>query len=51
MASNEHLGFMNEARMIDTLLKQDLKDIPRNQNGGWKGLSWYNLVYAKLCIY
>jgi serine-type D-Ala-D-Ala carboxypeptidase/endopeptidase (penicillin-binding protein 4) len=43
MASNEHLGIMNDARMIDTLLKSDLKDLP--QMPVWvdgSGLSRYN---------
>ena len=29
MASNEYLGYMSDERMIDTLLKTDLKDIPQ----------------------
>lgn len=29
MASNELLGEMNDAKMIDTLLKTDLKDLPQ----------------------
>lgn len=43
MASNEHLGIMSDARMIDTLLKSDLKDLPQMPN--WvdgSGLSRYN---------
>lgn len=44
MAANEHLGEMNDAKMIDTLLKTDLKDLP--QKSRWvdgSGLSRYNL--------
>jgi D-alanyl-D-alanine carboxypeptidase/D-alanyl-D-alanine-endopeptidase (penicillin-binding protein 4) len=44
MASNEHLGYMSDEDMIDTLLKTDLKDIP--QRPKWvdgSGLSRYNL--------
>jgi len=44
MVSNEKLGFMNDAKIIDTLLKTDFKDLP--QQPRWvdgSGLSRYNL--------
>ena len=44
MVSNERLGFMNDAKIIDTLLKTDLSDLP--QKPKWvdgSGLSRYNL--------
>jgi len=44
MVSNEKIGMMNDARIIDTLLKTDLKDLP--QRPRWvdgSGLSRYNL--------
>ena len=44
MVSNERLSMMNDARIIDTLLKTDLKDLP--QRPRWvdgSGLSRYNL--------
>lgn len=44
MVSNEMLGLMNDARVIDTLLKTDLSDLP--QKPRWvdgSGLSRYNL--------
>ncbi len=45
MLSNERLAMMNDSRIIDTLLKTDLKDLP--QKAKWvdaSGLSRYNLV-------
>ena len=44
MVSNERLGLMNDAKIIDTLLKTDFKDLP--QKPRWadgSGLSRYNL--------
>lgn len=44
MVSNEKLGLMNDAKIIDTILKTDFKDLP--QKPRWvdgSGLSRYNL--------
>ena len=44
MVSNERLGMMNDAKIIDTILKTDFKDLP--QKPRWvdgSGLSRYNL--------
>jgi D-alanyl-D-alanine carboxypeptidase/D-alanyl-D-alanine-endopeptidase (penicillin-binding protein 4) len=52
MASNEKLGYMSDAKMIDYLLKNDLKDIP--QKPKWvdgSGLSRYNLFTPKDFVY
>ena len=52
MASNEHLRYMSDEDMIDTLLKTDLKDIP--QSPRWvdgSGLSRYNLFTPNDFIY
>jgi len=45
MVSNERLGLMSDAKIIDTLLKTDYKDLP--QKPKWvdgSGLSRYNLI-------
>ena len=52
MASNEHLGYMNDEAIIDSLLKNDLKDIP--QKPTWvdgSGLSRCNLFTPQSFIY
>jgi len=52
MASNEHLGYMSDERMIDTLLKTDLADVP--QRPKWVdgcGLSRNNLFTPADFVY
>ena len=52
MVSNEKLGYMSDEEIIDTLLKNDLKDIPTKPR--WvdgSGLSRYNLFSPKDFIY
>ena len=52
MVSNERLGYMSDADIIDTLLNNDLKDIP--QRPKWvdgSGLSRYNLFTPQAFIY
>jgi serine-type D-Ala-D-Ala carboxypeptidase/endopeptidase (penicillin-binding protein 4) len=52
MASNELLGYMSDDKMIDTILKSSLKDIP--QKPKWvdgSGLSRYNLFTPQSIIY
>jgi D-alanyl-D-alanine carboxypeptidase/D-alanyl-D-alanine-endopeptidase (penicillin-binding protein 4) len=52
MVSNEHLGYMKDEDIIDTLLSNDLKDIP--QKPKWvdgSGLSRYNLFTPQDFVY
>lgn len=52
MVSNEKLGVMNDAMIIDTLLKTDFKDLP--QKPRWvdgSGLSRYNLFTPRDLIF
>jgi D-alanyl-D-alanine carboxypeptidase/D-alanyl-D-alanine-endopeptidase (penicillin-binding protein 4) len=52
MVSNEQLGYMNDEKIIDTLLKTVLKDVP--QKPRWvdgSGLSRYNLFTPQSFVY
>ena len=52
MASNKHLGVMNDVKMFDTLLATDFKDFP--QKPKWAdacGLSRYNLFTPEDIVY
>jgi serine-type D-Ala-D-Ala carboxypeptidase/endopeptidase (penicillin-binding protein 4) len=52
MVSNEYLGYMSDGKIIDTLLKYDLKDVP--QKPKWVdgcGLSRYNLFTPQSFVY
>lgn len=52
MASNELLGYMSDEKIIDTLLKSSLKDVP--QKPKWvdgSGLSRYNLFTPQSFVY
>ena len=52
MASNERIGYINESRLIDTILATDLKDIPDYPR--WVdgcGMSRYNLFTPRTFVY
>ncbi len=52
MVSNEKLGIMSDRKIIDTLLKTDLKDLP--QKAQWvdgSGLSRYNLFTPEAFVW
>lgn len=52
MASNEYLGYMSDEKMIDTILKTSLNDLP--QKPKWvdgSGLSRYNLCTPQTLVF